>query len=598
MRERKLVNIAFSLLLILYNLAAIDSVHGQDLGVFDTLKSIPKNKRSQVISKIYHEQIKTSLDSAFVCRQLDGLSKYALQTNDQKLAIRVLKYKGDFFWQHVKNGQDHGIDLYKKALDKAKKHELDNYVIKVSNHLGTRLLLMKRYEEGFTYVLQSDKLFAEIGYDNISDTTMSAVLQSIGWSYAMFSNYERAIQYYMLALKMIHSDTATMTMTYSNLGNAYLEKDKADSALFYYKQSLDVAKTAADSMTLALIHSNLGNAYHKLGKTNMARDQFNIAMHLSQGYNCDRCIASILISLAKVEMAANNFEIANENALKAGLLINSKQLPNDLYFWATYYQVLGEYNQHTGNMSQATAYLDTLVKIKDTILQQSKVHILANLETQLTAERHHTELEKIEVKQKKDQLIRNGIIVLLLLGSLIFYLFYSKWTLIKRKNLEVKLLEKEIEIKHEKNELTNAREQLDNYTANLKEKNALIEHLRNDIEKMHQKNILNLEETNQRAEMLEKLRTANILTEDDWIEFKAVFEKVHKNFFSNLLNDYPTLTISEVRFVALTKLDLSSNEMANMLGISPESVKRSIRRLRNKVNATSSLHFSELVKEI
>ena len=598
MKHTIFVNILSLFLLMVSCLAFSFPANSQDLGVFDTLRSIPKDKQGIIAYKIFLNKVKKSTDSTFAFTQLNGLSTYAQQTNNKKLTIRALKFKGDYSWERIENGHDYSIEVFTEAVEKSREYGFENFEIKLSNHLGTRLLLLKRFEEGFTYVLKSDRLMNEIGYDNLTDSNMSPVLLSIGWAYAMFGNQDRAIAHYQQALKMVYDDSSTLAAIYCNLGTAYKQNEKVDSALMFYQMALDIALSREDSASLPLINANLGHVYHELGKIELARENLTASLEMNRKYDCHRCMASTLLGLGKTEMDAGNFELAKENVEKAREIIKNEHQPNDLNLWAIYYRVLGQYAQHKGDLAMATAYFDTLVNIKDSIELENKANVMANLETQLTAQKHLAELEKIQREQKEEKYVRNGIIVLLLLSFLILYLFYSRWSLNKRKNLEVALLEKEIEIKHERNELMNAKEQLVNYTNKLREKNTLIERLYQNIESKQLHNVVDHEEIMQRSSLLEKLRSANILTEDDWTEFKSVFEKVHQNFFSNILNDYPSLTIAEVRFVALTKLDLSTNEMANMLGISPDSVKRSIRRLRSKINAPSTLHFNELVKII
>ena len=73
-----------------------------------------------------------------------------------------------------------------------------------------------------------------------------------------------------------------------------------------------------------------------------------------------------------------------------------------------------------------------------------------------------------------------------------------------------------------------------------------------------------------------------LLTEKDWQKFCQLFETVHPQFFTSLQSRYPGLSPAEVRLLALCKLVLSSKEMATMLGISLESLRKSRYRLRKK----------------
>lgn len=81
----------------------------------------------------------------------------------------------------------------------------------------------------------------------------------------------------------------------------------------------------------------------------------------------------------------------------------------------------------------------------------------------------------------------------------------------------------------------------------------------------------------------------------DWEEFKLYFEDVHKDFFGQLKEQYPSLSPNELRLCALLKLNLSVKEMASLMGISPESVKMARHRLRKKLGLTSDQNLVEFM---
>ena len=73
------------------------------------------------------------------------------------------------------------------------------------------------------------------------------------------------------------------------------------------------------------------------------------------------------------------------------------------------------------------------------------------------------------------------------------------------------------------------------------------------------------------------------MTEEHWRDFRQKFERVYPNFFSDLQAKVPDATESEKRLVALTKLDLTGNEIAAMLGVSPDSIIKTRYRFNKKL---------------
>ena len=135
-------------------------------------------------------------------------------------------------------------------------------------------------------------------------------------------------------------------------------------------------------------------------------------------------------------------------------------------------------------------------------------------------------------------------------------------------------------------ELITAETLLLNFTENLKQKNSLIEQLEAKLK--------NTELEKDQSEHIEKLLQSIILTEDDWNEFRKLFEKAHPGYIYRLKNKYCNLTETDIRLFTLLKLRLSHREMASMLGVTVEAVRKSRQRLRKKLDLQNS-NLEELV---
>jgi DNA-binding CsgD family transcriptional regulator len=86
-----------------------------------------------------------------------------------------------------------------------------------------------------------------------------------------------------------------------------------------------------------------------------------------------------------------------------------------------------------------------------------------------------------------------------------------------------------------------------------------------------------------------------ILTNSDWQSFKDYFEKVHPNFNAKLRKEFPTITESEERLFLLVKLNLRTKEIASILGISNDSVKKNRNRLRKRLSLNADQDLVEYV---
>ena len=76
--------------------------------------------------------------------------------------------------------------------------------------------------------------------------------------------------------------------------------------------------------------------------------------------------------------------------------------------------------------------------------------------------------------------------------------------------------------------------------------------------------------------------------EDRWGHFTLLFERLHPHFFANMQVAYPHLNTHDLRMMALLRLNLSTKEIANLLGISPQSANTARYRLRKRLNLNAS----------
>ena len=70
--------------------------------------------------------------------------------------------------------------------------------------------------------------------------------------------------------------------------------------------------------------------------------------------------------------------------------------------------------------------------------------------------------------------------------------------------------------------------------------------------------------------------------QDNWEVFKLRFTDIHKEFFSGLKLKHPSLTKTELKFCAYLRIQLSSAQIASVLSVTNEAIKKSRYRIRKK----------------
>lgn len=87
-------------------------------------------------------------------------------------------------------------------------------------------------------------------------------------------------------------------------------------------------------------------------------------------------------------------------------------------------------------------------------------------------------------------------------------------------------------------------------------------------------------------------------TEAEWNEFKARLKALNPRFLDRLLEKHSDLSKSEVRLLTLIRLDYSQKEVASILNIAPESVKKARTRARKKMQLEESVDLKTYLESL
>ncbi|MFT5819399.1 MAG: DNA-binding CsgD family transcriptional regulator [Crocinitomix sp.] len=104
---------------------------------------------------------------------------------------------------------------------------------------------------------------------------------------------------------------------------------------------------------------------------------------------------------------------------------------------------------------------------------------------------------------------------------------------------------------------------------------------------------------------VEKTDLINIFTllesslnkENDWEFFKLKFNQLNPKFLNLLLTKHSELSKSEIRLLTLIRIGYSQKEIANILNIAADSVKKARSRVRRKLNLKASIKLSDYLNE-
>jgi DNA-binding CsgD family transcriptional regulator len=163
----------------------------------------------------------------------------------------------------------------------------------------------------------------------------------------------------------------------------------------------------------------------------------------------------------------------------------------------------------------------------------------------------------------------------LVLLVIVLLLLYNRYRLRARNAASEKQYAEE--------KLKYARQLLQNFTENNRQKNELIEQFSIELQRL-KSNMAGDPLQAERLNNFEKLVQSTILTDTEWKNFRELFNKVHKGFFTRIEKKLPGLSLEEIRLVSLIRLGLSNLEIGNMMGIQADAVQAAKQKLLHKIH--------------
>ncbi len=172
-----------------------------------------------------------------------------------------------------------------------------------------------------------------------------------------------------------------------------------------------------------------------------------------------------------------------------------------------------------------------------------------------------------------------------LIGLLLLFRMWGIRQTRKREKHQHEEREKElIRLRNEKlqAEVSHKSKELANSTMGIIKKNEFLLDLKKIIQ--NQKSELGSRYPDKYVNYLNKKIDENISNRDDWQVFETNFERAHEQFFKKMKEKFPELTPSDLQLSAYLRMNLSSKEIAPLLGISVRGVENHRYRLRKKMN--------------
>lgn len=302
-----------------------------------------------------------------------------------------------------------------------------------------------------------------------------------------------AISYWKSALSMYtklkDNRWSDLIRVNSDLGLAYSNINRFDSAEYYYNKAYILAKKSNNELWMGLIQGNRSYLLALKGETNEAINFLKKDLAISIQAHETESAAATALELLNIYLKNKQVEEAKIYIDTAKYLLN-KVLLDKPYLsgfgvnrsWLKYYKALGMYYTLAKQPEQAVQAYQVLIKLNDSINGSNKFKELAlhaTLQCRLKHEvssRQEKESENLLlIKQSayKSNLMIALAVILLIIGGFAFLLYRSKE--------DLKLLLNDLHQQKEK--IENQSEELKNITKDLKHSNEELSKQNQSIER-------------------------------------------------------------------------------------------------------------------
>ena len=473
---------------------------------------------------------------------------------------------------------------------------------------------------------------------------------------------EDALSFYLEATTEIEktNDYQLGFLINSEVGLMYLYRKLNDYAMEYFEKAHHNAELSNNQTYIAFSFIYIARAFSQKKQYNKAIEYYEKAIKIGQVNNYPTILASAMNETSFLFLKTGENKKALQYAkdcikikktdqrifslgdtyryLKmydsAYFYLNQASLSPNIHTARSAYQALYYISQEEKDYKKAVEYSNKLWFYQDSIGKTDRNKALIEMQEKYDQQKIINENNLSQIK--KDRIIRNVLIALIILSFIIAitnYLYQRKIvsqkqeisekeekiryftmkiheneTLINRNKMRIEELtiqmEGSLEIKEQWKEQNKIRQEIQqqnemlklennklqnhisNYAQSLKEKSKeleAMEHLSEENQYLHKREAFLCNQLIKQTELFNKLKTTKYIDNKLWQEIKEKIDLLFDNYTKRLCHQIPSLTDGDIQICCLIKLRFSNGDIANMLAISPTSVSKRKLRLKERI---------------
>lgn len=517
----------------------------------------------------------------------------AKQHNDDKALLIAQLAKMDYLQRSSKVDLRAFEEWYKSSLEEADRVDFAEIKSALTFLYAVNLRLNYQQDVQSLYFLNKSIEYSNrLKEDN--STQKGLLLSGVTRIFYQFDDFANAVRYGK-EVEKYDINQVEKFLTLDIVGVSYLKLKNYDSAQIYVDKSLrmfhqDFAKDDDKKVWYGILMGNKAHVFKGLGNLTSAIQHYRIGIEETSKHNLLDNTCRFAIGLADLYLAQNNITEASKLISLAKQATYSQGNESD---HLQLHRLLSNYYKQAGNMSLVVFHKDSTQYWAEILEKRRGKNVQIQADLKLETERRRNVEITLDENIRQQEINRIITIVIILLVTGIAFV----WIL--RQRLMMKLKEKELKIQQQEADkqllLEQEKANREQLLAQLK-----LEEFTNIIVAKN-KQIEMLEAENDRGKndtSIRQLQSNTLLTEEQWVSFKTLFDKVHVGYLQRLKEKISGISPAEIRFMALAKLKLDSKEMASSLGVSPNAVRNVWFRLRKKIDLPEDITWNDFADTI
>ncbi len=531
-----------------------------------------------------YTHLKQSHDTVKFHQTLDQLYTYLKESPDDRLWVRTTMY--DVFGKielglsprsgHAKDASRvlAAIKIANKLHDDQLKAELYALYAEVASTPSTYAL----------YNLKAIELQQKVGVSKFK--FVANRYYNVAFGLYLNEDFRQSINYGLKFLSLKNEETRELNpflfiLINDVVGSSYYELGSLDSTRYYYQKIIDtLAKKPhqdpeIQQLWLAIAKGSIGKTFVLEKRIKEAlpliKEYLNTSLKLkyfSNAASAENILASVYFDSKQYQLAKTSYNNAYRYA-KVDNLLKEKSIAC---------KGLANVFRATQETDSAFVYYALHQKFKDSLIEKINGGKLSTLNASIAFENMEANLQTANNSIKSYQFTRNLILAGIVLLTVIALLFYNR-KMLQQKNMADNLLHQQKMLTEEARQ---AKIEVKKFIVNIADKNRLITDLQEKLATEH-------------VQINDNLLRYTLVTDEEWDSFRLEFAKAYPKFFTSLKENLPNINPAEERLAALLCLKIHPSQIANTLGISKDSVARSKRRLKQRLNLPVETQLEDFI---